>query len=587
MGGRVIALAGNPNTGKSTIFNRLTGLKQHTGNWSGKTVGTAAGWFEEREIVDLPGMYSLKARSEDEAAAVNFLKEGRAEVVVVVLDGTCLERNLILTLQILDVTQRVIVCVNMLDEAEKKGIEIDIEGLAVLLGVNVIGMAAGRNMGFDELKMALRKETERREIKGIRETEKYTSLSSEIYKQVVKGHKTGVSIDRKIDGILLSRRFGIPAIAVVFGIMLWITAAGANYPSVWLENIFNIGEDLLCRLLEGMGAAPWLKGLLAEGIYGTVGRVVSVMLPPMAIFFPLFTFLEDFGFLPRIAFNLDRCFKRAGTNGKQALTMCMGIGCNACGVSAARIIETPKERNAAILTNVFMPCNGRFSMIILLGVIFFSAGTGSSLAAALAVLAALCFGVIITLAVTAFIMRGEKSSFVLELPPYRMPNIKEIVIRSVLDRIIFVLARAVMVALPAGAIIWALSSCNIQGRAAIWHIARFFEPLGRLMGMDGCTLTGFLLGMPANEIVMPLILVMYGGSGSTGEILAANGWGIKTAVCAIIFCICHFPCTTTLLTIKKETGSLKLTGLAFLLPTVCGIVICILINFIFCLAEML
>lgn len=308
---------------------------------------------------------------------------------------------------------------------------------------------------------------------------------------------------------------------------------------------------------------------------------MSVMLPPMAIFFPLFTFLEDLGFLPRIAFNLDRLFKLAGTNGKQSLCMCMGIGRNAAGVISARIIESPKERRAAVLTNVFMPCNGRFPIIIMLSVMFFTAGRFTSLVSTLSVLGALAAGTALTLVVTKILMRGEKTSFILELPPYRKPKIGQIIVRSVKDRILFVLSRALMAAVPAGIIIWFLKNFFVGGTPLISCISNFFDPFGRLMGLDGCILTGFILGMPANEIVLPLTAVMHGGEGSIGEILTNNGWNVKTALCTILFCIFHFPCTTTLLTIKKETGSLKDTVIAFLLPTVCGFLICSWVNLFF------
>ncbi len=581
MSGNIVALCGNPNTGKSTVFNLLTGLKQHTGNWSGKTVGTAEGQFEEFEIADLPGMYSLKAKSPDEERAVEFLKNNEARLTAVIADGICLERNLILALQIADITGRVVLCINMMDEAAKKGIEIDTEGLGRELGVKVIPMSAGRGEGLEELKKTFYEGVPDRKTEGLKDTEYYVKKSSELYRKYVKSKKKASEyFDRKIDRIVLNGKAGIPLILLVFAFMLWFTIVGANYPSEVLTGLFGFLKTELFNVLTYLGVNETLKDLCVNGIFATVGEIISVMLPPMAVFFPLFTFLEDLGFLPRIAFNLDRLFKWAGTNGKQSLCMCMGIGCNAAGVISARIIESPKERRAAVLTNAFMPCNGRFPLIIMLSVMFISAGRLKSFASAFGVLAALVLGTAVTLIVTKILMRGEKSSFVLELPPYRKPRIGQIIIRSIKDRTLFVLSRAVMAAVPAGIIIWLLKNISASGVPLINYLAGFFDPLGRLMGLDGCILTGFVLGMPANEIVLPLILMIYNGEGSMGEILINNGWTAKTALCAALFCVFHFPCTTTLLTIKKETGSLKDTAHAFIIPTACGIALCSFINLI-------
>ncbi|MCD8089834.1 MAG: ferrous iron transporter B [Clostridiales bacterium] len=552
MNGRVIALCGNPNTGKSTIFNTLTGLKQHTGNWSGKTVGAVCGRFEAFTIADLPGMYSLNAKSPDEEKAVEFLKNNEAELTAVIIDGTCIERNLILALQIADITKRVVICINMMDEAANKGIEIDIKGLEGELGLKIISMAAGRGKGLEGLKQVFYDGVPDRDIKGLKNTEYYNKRARELYKKYISAKKEASEyFDRKIDSLVLSGRWGIPLTMLVFIFMLWLTVAGANYPSALLARFFAFSKALLYDALTAFGVNEALKDLCVNGIFGTVGEIVSVMLPPMAVFFPLFAFMEDLGFLPRIAFNLDRFFKAAGTNGKQALCMCMGIGCNAAGVISSRIIESPKERRAAVLTNAFMPCNGRFPLIITLSVMFFSVGGFTSLVSALSVFGALVLGTVMTLIVTKILMRGEKSSFVLELPPYRRPRIRRIIINSIKDRILFVLSRAVMAAVPAGIVIWLLKNISLSGISLMNYAAGFFDPLGRLMGLDGCILTGFILGIPANEIVLPLILMMYSGSGSTAEILISNGWTAKTALCAVIFCLFHFPCTTTLLTIKK------------------------------------
>lgn len=368
----IIALCGNPNTGKSTIFNTLTGCCRHTGNWSGKTVESASGVFENFLICDLPGMYSLSPKSEDEKNAADFLKNNEARLTVITADGTCLERSLILALQITDISKKAVLCINMMDEAEKKGIKINAEGLSKRLGIKVILLSAAKNRGIEELKQTIREDVPEKEVSPLKPIEEYSSLSEKLFKEfvtVVPNDK--ISLERRIDNIILNSFAGLFVIAAVFAFLLWLTIIGANYPSQALAYAFGKGEAALSALFDSLNVLPPVKSLVIDGVYGIVSQVVSVMLPPMAIFFPLFTFLEDLGFLPRIAFVMDRFFKGAGTSGKQTLCMCMGIGCNAAGVVSARIIESPSQRRAAILTNVFMPCNGRFPLIITLSVMFF------------------------------------------------------------------------------------------------------------------------------------------------------------------------------------------------------------------------
>lgn len=615
-----IALAGNPNTGKSTVFNALTGLKQHTGNWSGKTVGNAVGRFTlgqwEAELYDLPGIYSLFSDCAEERAAKDFICHEAPDLVVVVLDATSLERNLPLGLQIMELTDQVIFCLNLTDEAEKKGITIDKEKLEELTGIPVLAMAARQGVGLQELKELLLEVAEgRRTIhpKGL-DWERITPETEEGYQteifrenrsmafleraqsicaQVVRKKEERDSRTERLDRIVLSPKTGIPLMLLLLGGVFWITVAGANVPSDLLMRWFRAAGEGMRSGLVSLQAPLWLESLLMDGIWLTVSWVVAVMLPPMAIFFPLFTLLEDFGLLPRIAFNLDGLFQRAGAHGKQALTMCMGFGCNAAGVTACRIIESPRERLIAILTNSFVPCNGRFPTLILLAGCFFAGG--DPLVAGVFIFLLIALAVAVTLGVSFLLsktmLKGVPSSFVLELPPYRRPKIGDVIVRSMLDRTIFVLGRAVTVAIPAGAIIWLCQNVEVGGYTLLYGLTTLLEPLGSLMGLSGVILAAFLLGIPANEIVLPILLMVYSQSGmlveaegisQAGAILSANGWTWVTAACAMLFSLNHFPCATTLLTIRKETGSWFWTGISFLLPTVTGICFCVLLHGIAC-----
>ncbi|MBQ3614674.1 MAG: ferrous iron transport protein B [Anaerotignum sp.] len=612
-----IALAGNPNTGKSTVFNALTGLKQHTGNWSGKTVGNAVGYFSlhdwQADLYDLPGIYSLFSESAEERAAKEFICYEAPDITVVVLDATSLERNLPLGLQIMELTKNVVFCLNLMDEAKKKGIAIDHEQLQKITGVPVISMAARSGVGLTELKRLLLgiAEGHRRIVpRGIDwsftpDTEEgyhsekfreerslaFLERAEEICEKVVQKKETKDRFTEGLDKIMLSPKTGIPLMLLLLGAVFWITVAGANVPSDLLMRAMNHWGKVLRGGLVSLGTPLWLESLLMDGVYLTVSWVTAVMLPPMAIFFPLFTLLEDFGLLPRIAFNLDGLFQKAGAHGKQALTMSMGFGCNAAGVTACRIIESPRERLIAILTNNFVPCNGRFPTLILLAGFFFA--KGDPLAAGIFVFLLIILAVAVTLMVSAFLSRtllkGMPSAFVLELPPYRRPQIGQVIIRSVLDRTAYVLGRAATVAIPAGAVIWLCQNVTFGGYTLLYGLTVLLEPLGALMGLSGVILAAFLLGIPANEIVIPILLMVYSQSGmlveaegmaQAGAILTANGWTWVTAVCTILFSLNHFPCATTLLTIRKETGSWFWTGVSFLLPTVVGILLCILVNFL-------
>lgn len=606
----VVALVGNPNVGKSTVFNALTNLRQHTGNWPGKTVETARGAYTYHgrgyTLVDLPGAYSLHPGSAEEEVTRDYLLSGEADVTLVVADATCLERNLALALQVLETSWPVVVCVNLLDEAEKKHISVDLEALERELGCPVAGAAARGGRGLDGVRQALedavlhpapRPETTLmgRVCGDCQECRTLAAMSraSAIMEAAVKtegdaAHRRDRALDRVLAG-----KSGIPVMLALLAGVLWLTMVGANVPSEMLSRLLMGWQEPLRGIFQALGAPWWLEGALVDGVYRTVAWVVSVMLPPMAIFFPLFTLLEDAGYLPRVAFNLDHFFRRAGAHGRQSLTMCMGLGCNACAVMGCRIIQSPRERLIAILTNAFIPCNGRLPTLTALIAMFFVTGSGlwDTAASAALLMGCIVLAVAMTLWASRFLagtfLKGEPSSFSLELPPYRAPQVGQVLVRSILDRTLFVLGRAVMVAAPAGLLIWTAANVTLGGESILVRLAGFLQPLGALMGLDGFILLAFLLGFPANEIVVPCILMGYLSAGSLTDyaglaelhgLLTAHGWTAATAVCVLVFTMFHFPCGTTCFTIWKETKSVKWTALAVLLPTAVGIALCILIH---------
>ncbi len=674
---KVIALAGNPNVGKSTVFNGLTGMKQHTGNWAGKTVACAVGYCDNYAFVDIPGTYSLMAHSPEEEVARNFVCFGSPDATVVVCDATCLERNLNLVLQIMEVCPNTVVCINLLDEAKRKNIKIDIDLISKCLGVPVVGVVARKKkclrallckldgvfrgeapknkrcvtyhediekainriepliaekvmnrinsrwvalrlldgdealanelssfLGEDilsdcEIERALLEEQKTLAECGFSSDALKEAIASAFVREaeavcrdaVVCQDKGYGGADRRIDRILTGKVTGCAAMLLLLAGIFWLTISGANYVSGALSSLLFWFQGVLSELFVRLGAPDWLHGVLVLGVYRVLAWVVSVMLPPMAIFFPLFTILEDVGYLPRIAYNLDKPFACCSACGKQALTMCMGFGCNAAGVVGCRIIDSPRERLLATITNCFVPCNGKFPMLIALITIFFAGASGgfsasvmSALILTLVILIGVAFTFFSTWLLSKTVLRGVPSSFTLELPPYRRPQVARVFVRSVFDRTIFVLGRAAAVAAPAGCLIWIMANVTVGDVSILRHCADFLDPFARLMGLDGVILIAFILGLPASEIVIPIIIMAYMSEGTIAEIgltqmrdlFVQNGWTWITATCVILFSLLHSPCTTTLMTVKKETGSMKWTLVTALLPTVMGIVACMI-----------
>ncbi len=676
MSRRTVALVGNANVGKSTVFNEITGMKQHTGNWTGKTVDTASGEyyykFNDYTLVDLPGTYSLLSSSEEERVARDFLIWNKVDCVVIVADSTNLLRNLNLVLQTLELTGNAVLLLNLWDEADKRNIIIDKKKLSELLGIPVVSSTARSGKGVNELLEQVHKivtgdccpeqlrvkyvspieQAERRCEKGLskyfktdidmrflalRVLENDPSFNASLEKNLSGGFQDDFDVlksreilsrfnfdgenyvqsvtasisqqaerifsqsvkqlpsreekkQNMIDRVLLGRYTAVPAMLLLVGVVLWLTMVGANYPSSILKSAFDAAEAWLASQSLALGIPDVIVNMVVHGVLRVLFWVVAVMLPPMAIFFPLFALLEAYGVLPRIAFNLDRGFEKCGACGKQALTTCMAYGCNAVGVTGCRIIDSPRERLIAIITNSLTPCNGRFPLLIVIISMFFCDNSFAGAAVMLAfVLLSLAATMLSAKMLSSTVLRGEKSAFVMELPPYRRPQFFKVIGETVKEKIVFVLLRAVVVAAPAGLLIWCLANIKTGGSSLLAYLADFLDPAGRFIGLDGVMLLAFILGFPANEIVIPIALMTYLASGNLGDyssvdalktILTDNGWTWVTALCAAVFSMFHFPCSTTLLTIWKETRSVKWTALSVIVPLALGVTVCAVLNYL-------
>lgn len=650
-----ILLVGNPNVGKSSIFNILTHSHEHTGNWTGKTVKLARKNIINTNytLIDLPGIYSLSSLSDEEIVAKDTLLFEQYEKIIYVMDSSNIEKNLHLLLQILEINKNIILCLNMVDELDIKGIKINDKKLSEILDIKVIRCSASKNIGIKELIESLDEESKSSYNyiydynieKGISDIFEYltnqfksrfialkllekditlvdsiktkykidiidkdiqnylmhvnseeisdsvsnllNNISKNIYNEVVE-----ISKEKEIgtiDKIFSKKIYALPIMFIIMFGIFFITIVLANYPSELLSLIFNKFEICLVNLSNILKIPSYIYEPIIYGIYRVVSFIVSVMFPPLVIFFFLFTYAEESGILPRLAFNFDKVFKCSGCHGKQALTICSGFGCNACAIVGSRIIDSKRDKLIAILTNSFIPCNGRFPMIIALITMFFTNSNNKlqvSLYLTLFVILAILISLLTSFILSKTILKGYNGFFILELPDYKKVKFKKVLKNSLIYKSLSILKKAVLVSIPCGIIIYFMTNTTI-GNLSLFKIAsNFLEPFGKLLGLDGVILLSFFLALPANEIVLPIIIMGYLGSKNVPmisnyltikEVLINNSWTYMTALSTILFSIMHFPCGTTLATIKSEVGT-KWMIYSFIIPLVTGILFLFILN---------
>ena len=658
-----VVLLGNPNVGKTSIFNALTKSNEHTGNWTGKTVDFANKKYTYNKqiynLIDLPGTYSLYSYSKEEEVTRDYIYFEKYDTILIVIDSTLLERNMNLVLETLEINKNAILCLNLIDLANKKGINIDTKKLEKELGIPVIKVCSNNKKDITRLKKVIEKNINKKsnpytlqyskEInKCIRKINKEID-NKELSKLLLQNNKNlndiiykkynldkekieniisncNLYLEKKdinyneerlilinntsniiannvcnssnykiplLDKIFNSKLLGIPFLLLILLIILWITIIGSNYPSSLLFNLLFKFNNYLSNFLITINTPAIIHNIIINGILKTLFWVISVMLPPMIIFFPLFAILEESGILPRIAFNTDKIFKNCNCHGKQSLTMCMGLGCNVCGVNACRIIDSKKERLIAIITNSFIPCNGRFPSLITIITMFLVTGSLVNIKVGIILALFLILSFVITLLISKLLsktlLKGYSSSFILEMPSFKKTRLKKIIVDTFIEKIFVILKRAILITIPTGIIIWLLSNININYINILSYITNFLDPIAKIFNIDGTILFAILLSFPANEIIIPIILMSYLNGTSLmeyesikelKEIFVNNGWTIKTAISTLILIMFHFPCSNTLISIKKETNSIKWTIISFILPFIIGLLLCLIISII-------